>query len=86
MIRTSTLPAANVGRGKSTSFRPPYPLYGARYDKMMEAFGGKGFFIENPKDLKSALQEAMDFRGPALVNVRISQESPRKPQQFRWHS
>ena len=26
------------------------------------------------------------FRGPALVNVMISQESARKPQQFRWHS
>jgi len=28
----------------------------------------------------------MDFRGPALVNVMISQESVRKAQQFRWHS
>jgi len=25
------------------------------------SFGGKGFFIEEPKDLKGALQEAMDF-------------------------
>jgi 2-hydroxyacyl-CoA lyase 1 len=53
---------------------------------MMEAFGGKGWFIENPKDLKAALQEAMAFKGPALVNVMISQESARKPQEFRWHS
>jgi hypothetical protein len=30
---------------------------GARYDKMMEAFGGKGWFVENPKDLKSALEQ-----------------------------
>jgi thiamine pyrophosphate-dependent acetolactate synthase large subunit-like protein len=36
--------------------------------------------------LNSALQEAMNHRGPALVNVMISQESARKPQQFRWHS
>jgi hypothetical protein len=28
----------------------------------------------------------MSFRGPALVNVVISQGSARKPQQFRWHS
>ena len=66
--------------------RPNALIYGARYDKMMEAFGGKGIFIEEPKDLKGALQEAMDFPGPALVNVRISQESARKPQEFRWHS
>src|SRR5438132_3915421 len=26
IIRTSTLPAANVGLGTSTSFRPPYPV------------------------------------------------------------
>src|SRR3989440_386456 len=68
------------------NMRPNALIYGARYDKMMEAFGGKGWFIENPKDLKVALQEAMAFRGPALVNVMISQESARKPQQFRWHS
>jgi len=68
------------------NLKPNALIYGARYDEMMEAFGGKGFFIENPKDLKGALQEAMEFRGPALVNVRISQESARKPQQFRWHS
>ena len=38
------------------------------------------------RDLKAALQDAMNFKGPALVNVMISPESARKPQQFRWHS
>jgi hypothetical protein len=28
----------------------------------------------------------MNFRGPALVNVVLSQGSARKPQAFRWHS
>jgi hypothetical protein len=28
----------------------------------------------------------MSFRGPALVNVVISQESARKAQDFTWHS
>jgi 2-hydroxyacyl-CoA lyase 1 len=68
------------------NLKPNALIYGARYDKMMEAFGGKGWFVENPKDLKNALQEATAFKGPALVNVVISQESARKPQQFRWHS
>jgi hypothetical protein len=49
---------------------------------MMDAFGGKGF----PKNLKGALDETMNFRDPALVNVLISQGSLRKPQKFRWHS
>ena len=68
------------------NLRPNALIYGARYDKMMEAFGGKGFYIEDPKELRPALDEAMDFDGPALVNVRISQGSARKPQEFRWHS
>jgi 2-hydroxyacyl-CoA lyase 1 len=54
--------------------------------EMMEAFGGKGFFVEDRKDLKGALAEAMNHRGPALVNLVLSQGSARKPQQFRWHS
>jgi 2-hydroxyacyl-CoA lyase 1 len=68
------------------NMRPNALIYGARYDKMMEAFGGKGWFVENPKDLKNALEQATAFKGPALVNVMISQESVRKPQQFKWHS
>jgi 2-hydroxyacyl-CoA lyase 1 len=46
----------------------------------------RGFYVEDPKDLKGALDEAMNFRGPALVNVAISQGSARKLQQFRWRS
>jgi 2-hydroxyacyl-CoA lyase 1 len=68
------------------NMRPNTLIYGARYDKVMEAFGGKGFFVEDPKDIKGALAEAMNFRGPALVNIVLSQGSARKPQQFRWHS
>jgi 2-hydroxyacyl-CoA lyase 1 len=52
----------------------------------MEAFGGRGFLVEDPTDLRGALDEAMNFRGPALVNVVISQGSARKAQEFAWHS
>ena len=68
------------------NMRPNSLIWGARYDLMMEAFGGKGFFVEDPKDLRGALDEAMNFRGPALVNVKLSQGSQRKAQEFRWHS
>jgi 2-hydroxyacyl-CoA lyase 1 len=68
------------------NLKPNALIYGARYDRVMEAFGGRGFFVEDPKKLPGALEEAMHFRGPALVNVVISQGSARKPQQFRWHS
>ena len=38
-------------------------IWGARYDLMMEAFGGHGFYVEDPKDLRGALNEAMNSRG-----------------------
>ena len=68
------------------NMKPNALIYGARYDKIMEAFGGKGFFVEDPKDIPAALDQAMAFPGPALVNIVISQSSSRKPQQFTWHS
>jgi 2-hydroxyacyl-CoA lyase 1 len=68
------------------NMKPNSLIYGARYDRMMEAFGGKSFFVEDPKHIRGALDEAMNHRGPALVNVVISQGAARKPQQFRWHS
>jgi len=68
------------------NLKPNALIYGARYDKVMEAFGGKGLFVKDPKDIRAALDEAMKFPGPALVNVVLSQGSARKAQQFAWHS
>ena len=68
------------------NMKPNALIYGARYDKIMEDLGGKGFFVEDPKDIPAALNQAMAFPGPALVNIVISQSSSRKPQQFAWHS
>ena len=68
------------------NLRPNSLIYGARYDKVMESFGGKGWFVKEPKDIRAALDEAMKFPGPALVNVVLSQGSARKAQQFAWHS
>ena len=47
----------------------------ARYDKMMEAFGGKGYNVTSPDDLKRAVNEAMDSGKPALVNAVIDENS-----------
>ena len=68
------------------NMRPNSLIWGARYDLMMQAFGGHGSYVEDPKDLRGALDEAMNFPGPALVNVKLSQGSARKAQEFRWHS
>ena len=68
------------------NMRPNTLIYGARYDKMMQAFGGYGAYVEDTKDVRGALDELMNFPGPGLVNIKLSQGSQRKAQEFRWHS
>jgi 2-hydroxyacyl-CoA lyase 1 len=68
------------------NMRPNTLIYGARYDKMMQAFGGYGAYVEDTKDVRGALDELMNFPGPGLVNIKLSQGSARKAQEFRWHS
>ena len=50
----------------------------------MEALGGKGLYVEDTADLRGALDEAMAFDGPALINVPLNPRAGRKPQQFGW--
>ncbi len=64
---------------------PPNILtYGARYDGMLEALGGKGMYVSDPADLRSALNEIMEFDGPAMINVPLNPRAGRKPQKFGW--
>ena len=65
---------------------PRVMTIGSGYEKLMEAFGGKGFYVEDPKDLRAALDAAMAYPGPALVNVKLHHAAGRKPQQFGWHT
>ena len=44
------------------NMRPNTLIYGARYDKMMEAFGGFGAYVEDPKELRDALNQLMNPR------------------------
>jgi acetolactate synthase-1/2/3 large subunit len=39
------------------------------YHKMVEAIGGKGFFVEDPKDIKPALKEAFESKKVCCINV-----------------
>lgn len=88
-VKIVVLNNGGIGRGiaempKEGQIPPGILSIGARYDLMMEAFGGWGAYVEDPKDLKGALDEAMAHDGPALVNVKLHPEAGRKPQQFGW--
>jgi oxalyl-CoA decarboxylase len=43
----------------------------ARYDKMMEAFGGVGLHVTTPDELGRAVNKAMDSGKPTLINAVI---------------
>jgi acetolactate synthase-1/2/3 large subunit len=53
-----------------------------RYDRMVEALGGRGFWVEQPGELKATLSEALRVARqesiPALVNVKIGGSEFRK--------
>jgi oxalyl-CoA decarboxylase len=46
-------------------------VQGARYDKMMEAFGGVGVNATTPEELRIAVNAAMDSGRPTLINAVI---------------
>ncbi|XP_043699409.1 2-hydroxyacyl-CoA lyase-like [Telopea speciosissima] len=49
-----------------TSFVP-----GAAYHTLIEAFGGKGYLVGTPEELKSSLAESFSARKPTVINVTI---------------
>ena len=46
---------------------------GARYDKVMEAFGGVGVNATTPAELRTAMEEAVRSRKPTLINAVIDE-------------
>ena len=47
----------------------------ARYDKMMEAFGGVGVYATSPDELTQAVNEALQSGKPTLVNAVIDEKA-----------
>jgi acetolactate synthase-1/2/3 large subunit len=63
--------------------RPQGAMYGSydntllnftRYDKVVEALGGHGEFVERPEELRPALERAAASGKPALINVILRQD------------
>ena len=44
-----------------------------RYDRMMEALGGHGEWVEDPAEIRPALERAAASGKPAVVNVKVDQ-------------
>ncbi len=52
---------------------PTVFVKGARYDKMIEAFGGIGYNVTTPEELSKALLEAIASGKPTLINAVIDE-------------
>eukprot|EP01123_Difflugia_compressa_P008443 TRINITY_DN2512_c0_g1_i1.p1 TRINITY_DN2512_c0_g1~~TRINITY_DN2512_c0_g1_i1.p1 ORF type:complete len:310 (-),score=49.62 TRINITY_DN2512_c0_g1_i1:138-1028(-) len=47
------------------------------YERIIEAFGGKGFYVEEPDQLEETLKQALSHQvGPTLVNIVIDPHGP----------
>jgi oxalyl-CoA decarboxylase len=59
------------GDDPGTAPSPTGFVQNARYDKLIEAFGGVGYHAEDPPALSQALQAALASGRPALINCVI---------------
>lgn len=59
----------DVNASGGTDPAPTMFVKGARYDKMIEAFGGVGVNVTSPDELKRAVNAAMDSGKPTLINA-----------------
>ena len=53
------------GRSSGTDFGPVDPV------KYADAFGAKGFMIQQPEDIASVLKKAFDTAGPVIIGVHV---------------
>ncbi len=64
------------GTDKDPTGRDPAPtvfVKNARYDKLMEAFGGTGVNATTPAELRKAMEEAIRSKKPTLINAVIDE-------------
>ena len=61
----------NQGGGKDVA--PTVFVRDARYEKMMEAFGGVGVYARTPAELRAGMEEALKSGKPTLINAIIDE-------------
>jgi oxalyl-CoA decarboxylase len=61
----------DVNRSGAADPSPTILMRSARYDKLIEAFGGTGYHVTDPQGLTKALAEAVASGKPAIINCVI---------------
>jgi pyruvate dehydrogenase (quinone)/pyruvate oxidase len=68
-----------------------YPEHGVRWERQAEfaawarSCGGLGLRVESPSDLEGALVEALEFDGPALIDVVVNPDEPPMPPRVGYY-
>ena len=68
--------ASSIARRNSAgvvALAPTVFVKNARYEMMMQAFGGVGVLAKNPAELEKALDEAIKSGKPTLINAIIDE-------------
>jgi 2-hydroxyacyl-CoA lyase 1 len=64
---------------------PPTILsHDAHYERIADAFGCPGYYVEKLSDLRPSLEKAFSAGGPSIINVRIAASATRKRQEHAW--
>jgi oxalyl-CoA decarboxylase len=61
----------DINRNGDSDPAPTVLMKAARYEKLIEAFGGAGYYAPEPQSLAKALTEALASGKPALINCAI---------------
>jgi oxalyl-CoA decarboxylase len=61
----------DVNRGRGVDPAPTVLMKDARYEKLIEAFGGDGYYAVDPQGLAKALTDALASGKPSIINCAI---------------
>ena len=69
---------------ESKPIPPNVTLPGSHYEKLIEAFGGKGYYCKTPQEFEAALDDAFQQEGSTLIHVELAPRAMRRKQKFGW--
>ena len=78
MTVSGSLPATVAGMIASSALPPTALTPDAHYERVIEAFGGDGYYASTPDEVRSAMRNAVSNRRPALVNIVIDPQAVRQ--------
>ena len=78
-----------IGRGvdvldRSKPLPPNVMTPGSHYERIIEAFGGKGYHCTTPAEVEAAIKDSFEQEGSTLIHVEIAPQAMRRKQEFGW--